>query len=240
MDMLNSDLQLKNEAASRRSRQNKQGRDDYETDAGFHFIAFVPALGKVWKFDGLERQPQALGDCPEDDWLDLAKPDILTRMNEYEEDQIEFSILSLVKDPLPGLVDRLAANVKHLQAVNERTTALKEEGKPDSETGVADSLNENTIWGSDPSYCLTQEKLDNTELPANPREMYQTCSADETNQHRQHLSDEQRDLRATIRDEQQTQQADEDYATGRRYDYVPAVRTWMQFLAQKKAIEGLV
>lgn len=238
--MLNSDLQLKNEAASRRSRQTKHGRDDYETDAGFHFIAFVPAMGKVWKFDGLERQPQAIGDCPEGDWLDLAKPDILTRMNEYEEDQIEFSILSLVKDPLPGLVDKLAGNIKHLQAVNERIRALKGEDRPDSETGVADALNENTIWGSDPSFCLTQEKLDNTELPANPKEMYESCPADELNQHRQRLSDEQRDLRATVRDEQQTQQADEDYATGRRYDYVPAVRTWMQFLAQKRAIDSLI
>lgn len=238
--MLNSDLQLKNEAASRRSRQTKHGRDDYETDAGFHFIAFVPAMGKVWKFDGLERQPQALGDCPEGDWLDLAKPDILTRMNEYEEDQIEFSILSLVKDPLPGLVDKLAGNIKHLQAVNERIMALKGEDRPDSETGVADSLNGNTIWGSDPSFCLTQEKLDNTEFPAYQKEMYESCPADELNQHRQRLGDEQRDLRATVRDEQQTQQADEDYATGRRYDYVPAVRTWMQFLAQKRAIDSLI
>lgn len=238
--MLNSDLQLKNEAASRRSRQTKHGRDDYETDAGFHFIAFVPAMGKVWKFDGLERQPQAIGDCPEGDWLDLAKPDILTRMNEYEEDQIEFSILSLVKDPLPGLVDKLAGNIKHLQAVNERIMALKGEDRPDSETGVADALNENTIWGSDPSFCLTQEKLDNTEFPAYQKEMYESCPADELNQHRQRLGDEQRDLRATVRDEQQTQQADEDYATGRRYDYVPAVRTWMQFLAQKRAIDSLI
>jgi ubiquitin carboxyl-terminal hydrolase L5 len=61
MDMLNSDLHLKNEATSRRSRSKKGGREENDDDAGFHFIAFVPALGKVWKFDGLERQPQALG-----------------------------------------------------------------------------------------------------------------------------------------------------------------------------------
>lgn len=59
--MLNVDLQLKNEATSKRSRSGKKGHDDYEMNAGFHFIAFVPAMGKVWKFDGLERQPQALG-----------------------------------------------------------------------------------------------------------------------------------------------------------------------------------
>ena len=61
MDILNSDLQLKHEAKSRRSRSSKGMHDETDIDAGFHFIAFVPALGKVWKFDGLERQPQALG-----------------------------------------------------------------------------------------------------------------------------------------------------------------------------------
>jgi len=61
MDMLNSDLQLKNEATSKRSRSAKKSEDYSDTEAGFHFIAFVPAMGRVWKFDGLERQPQALG-----------------------------------------------------------------------------------------------------------------------------------------------------------------------------------
>lgn len=61
MDILNSDLQLKQEAASRGSRKGKNNHSEQDSDAAFHFIAFVPAQGKVWKFDGLERQPQALG-----------------------------------------------------------------------------------------------------------------------------------------------------------------------------------
>ena len=60
MDMLNSDLHLRNEATTRRSHSSKSNRDP-DSDGGFHFIAFVPVEGKVWKFDGLERQPQALG-----------------------------------------------------------------------------------------------------------------------------------------------------------------------------------
>jgi ubiquitin carboxyl-terminal hydrolase L5 len=61
MDMLNSDLQLRNEAITRRSLSAKRQQDDNTSESGFHFIAFVPAIGKVWKFDGLERQPQGLG-----------------------------------------------------------------------------------------------------------------------------------------------------------------------------------
>jgi ubiquitin carboxyl-terminal hydrolase L5 len=61
MDMLNSDLQLKNDATAKKSKSTKKSEVSDESEAGFHFIAFVPALGKVWKFDGLERQPQNLG-----------------------------------------------------------------------------------------------------------------------------------------------------------------------------------
>ena len=61
MDMLNSDLQLKNDATAKKSKASKKNEVADESEAGYHFIAFVPALGKLWKFDGLERQPQNLG-----------------------------------------------------------------------------------------------------------------------------------------------------------------------------------
>ena len=61
MDMLNSDLHLKNEATSKRSRSSRDSYDPEDSDGGFHFIAFVPVGKRVWKFDGLERQPQDLG-----------------------------------------------------------------------------------------------------------------------------------------------------------------------------------
>lgn len=60
MDMLNGDLQLKNDAGARKNRKGAKSEAD-DSDAGYHFIAFVPIDGKVWKLDGLERQPQNLG-----------------------------------------------------------------------------------------------------------------------------------------------------------------------------------
>ena len=60
MDMLNSDLHMKNEVtAKKQSRGSKSDSDD--DDASFHFIAYVPVGDNVWKLDGLERQPQKLG-----------------------------------------------------------------------------------------------------------------------------------------------------------------------------------
>ena len=58
--MLNADLCLKNAAASRR-RKNQSKSTDVEEESSFHFIAFVPIEGRVWKLDGLERQPHSLG-----------------------------------------------------------------------------------------------------------------------------------------------------------------------------------
>ncbi|KAI2816460.1 hypothetical protein CBS63078_6224 [Aspergillus niger] len=147
MDMLSSDYQLKAEATSKRSRPVKNKPADNKADASFHFIAFVPALGKVWKFDGLERQPQALGSCASDeDWLSLVKPDIRTRMEAYEEDQIEFSILSVARDPLPELVDQLATNVKSLEIIQERLSSIHE-SSIDLESTLADSWKNLFITG---------------------------------------------------------------------------------------------
>lgn len=59
MDILNSDLQLQVESKTRK--KSSQSQDDGDSDSSFHFIAFMPVMGQVWKFDGLERQPQSIG-----------------------------------------------------------------------------------------------------------------------------------------------------------------------------------
>ena len=59
MDMLNADLQMKNDVAD--SKKRKRKAQDDEASAAFHFIAFVPVDGKIWKLDGLERQPHKVG-----------------------------------------------------------------------------------------------------------------------------------------------------------------------------------
>ena len=57
--MLNADLQLKSDAAPRKKRKRKALSD--QDEAALHFIAFVPVKGKLWKLDGLQAQPQNLG-----------------------------------------------------------------------------------------------------------------------------------------------------------------------------------
>ena len=60
--MLNSDLYLKNQAAAKKKKKRLVQQEGDDDDASFHFIAFVPIEGKVWKLDGLERQPQCISE----------------------------------------------------------------------------------------------------------------------------------------------------------------------------------
>ncbi|KAJ5395438.1 uncharacterized protein N7487_009741 [Penicillium crustosum] len=229
MDILNSDLQLKTEATTRK--KGTKGQAAEESDATFHFIAFMPVMGQLWKFDGLERQPRALGECSEDDWLELVKPNLLDRMAAYEEEEIEFSILGLVRDPLPDLIHDLAVNVRTLEILNERATALC----PSSDTLALDEI----ILGPDPSLSLTREDIDAAVIPQVTLDDYQTCSDEKLREYQQMISRVQRGLRARIREEQQSHRSDDEYAAGRRFDYGPAVRTWLRRLAQKQQLQEL-
>lgn len=180
------------------------------------------------------------GQCtPDTDWLDLVKSDILNRMAEYEEGRIEFSILSLSKDPLIDLVDQLASNVRSLVMVNQRLASLNHDQGIRGEQTFTDPLPENTLLQPDNSYALTREAIDEAAIPEAQLEQYRSCGPQELLQHREQLSTAQGGLRAAIRDEQQSHQADDDYAAGRRYDYGPAIRTWVRLLARKGTIETL-
>jgi len=64
MDMLNADLALSNDVKAKKFRKKADSNKDSEEEqeqAGFHFVAFVPIRGSVWKLDGLDRQPMNLG-----------------------------------------------------------------------------------------------------------------------------------------------------------------------------------
>jgi ubiquitin carboxyl-terminal hydrolase L5 len=72
MDMLNADLALSNEVEkweraqnARKRKSPKKGfskkRKRDEDEPGFHFIAYVPINGVVWRLDGMQRQPVNLG-----------------------------------------------------------------------------------------------------------------------------------------------------------------------------------
>jgi len=66
MDILNADLSLSNDIEAKKKRRDRgkrpaKSRSKQNEDTSFHFIAFVPIRGVVWRLDGLQRQPVNLG-----------------------------------------------------------------------------------------------------------------------------------------------------------------------------------
>jgi ubiquitin carboxyl-terminal hydrolase L5 len=73
MDMLDADLALSNKfdewKRAKDAKKKKGGarknqaktKNKIEEEPGFHFIAYVPINGHVWRLDGLQRQPVNLG-----------------------------------------------------------------------------------------------------------------------------------------------------------------------------------
>lgn len=98
--------------------------EEDEEENGFHFVAYVPAYGKIWKLDGLERWPQTLGDLDEDaDWMAVVVPDLQMQMDGAPQEELGFSLLSLV--PSKG-VEAASEEAEDL----ERATRLREDWGP--------------------------------------------------------------------------------------------------------------
>jgi ubiquitin carboxyl-terminal hydrolase L5 len=151
-------------------------------------------------------------------------------MAAYEEEEIEFSILGLVRDPLPDLIKDLAVNVRTLGILNERATSLY----PTTDTPA-----DETILGPEPSLSLTREEIEAVVIPQETLHDYQTCSQTKLKEYQETLTSDQRELRGRIREEQQSHRSDDEHAAGRRFDYGPAVRTWLRRLAQKQQLQEL-
>lgn len=249
--MLNGDFLLSNEAtplAKGKKRKANNGANDNES--GYHFIAFMPIDHQLWKLDGLERQPMCLGmkaSSPqkclqaltlyytgafEDDWLSQAKPDIEARMAQYEEGQIEFAILSLVRDPLLDLVPRLAENIKSIAGLSARLDLIKQDWR-DFDTSVNGNFT-GLLTAFDPTYALTPKHIDQADLPMTIARLCESDAVEDIITQRQQLVTDQARLRLWIKDEQQSNQSDEERAAARRCDYGAMMQNFVRMVKIKR------
>lgn len=100
-DALKHERRRKEAALAPKSGRRKRRRiitdSDYDEN-GFHFIAYAPALGAVWKMDGMESSPRKLGDIEDGaSWLFAAIDNLQSQMQSAQADDLEFSLLSLVR-----------------------------------------------------------------------------------------------------------------------------------------------
>jgi hypothetical protein len=125
------DAAMKRKAQSQPSRKGKKhkGRKkktatiEDDDDNGYHFVAYVPAHGKVWKLDGIERRPQNLGELDKDsNWLAVVVSDVQKKMKAAPL-ELGFSTLSLVSSERDGAAMEEAEDL-------EKATRLREDWGP--------------------------------------------------------------------------------------------------------------
>lgn len=162
-------------------------------------------------------------------------------MAQYEEGQIEFSILGLVKEPLAALISALARNVRSLAVVTKRLDSLKPDWRDFIEYSAIDHvLTESVVTGPDSIYELTHELIERSQLPQSLEDVVRHDIAADILECWQKLVLEQSRLRISILEEQQSNRSDQERATSRRYEYGPAVEAMVEILARKAVLKDMV
>jgi len=212
--------------------------DPEEDDSAFHFIAYVPIGTLVYKLDGLDRQPQKLASYDPDttDWMSIVKPNLEDRMAQYTEGQIQFVLLSLVKDPLISQREELVRNIKHLELIEERLARAKKDWEKFANDGSNDeaSKQRGLLRTADLAYGITNIDVEEFVVAAEFTKNLEKKDVEGLMKVRQELVAEQTGLRQTVRDEQEAVEEDERRTRERRFDYGPLIHTWLKMLADKE------
>ncbi|KAI5793909.1 ubiquitin carboxyl-terminal hydrolase [Peziza echinospora] len=203
-------------------KKKKAAGGEEEDDEAFHFIAYIPISDSLWELDGLKRQPVKLGSCTNDSWLSLATPKIQERILRYEQDEIRFTLLAIVKKPLTIHRAKLSQNIKHLGLIDKQLATLDHKLEPPASDAVAIESDPNVDAEMAASVISSiSGETDITKL----LEM------------REKLAQEQGAITFKIRDEEEKLEGYTTYATRRQHDYSPFIRKMIGFLADKQLVQ---
>ena len=155
-------------------------------------------------------------------------------MAEYEEGQIEFSILSLIRDPLLDLIPMLAENIKSLIVVTSYLEDIASENALGNDQRGCEV--EGTLTSSDSAYGLTARAIEQAHVSSKVDSALQSQVLSDIIDCRRELVDSQARLRASIRDEYEAKHMEDQQANARRYDYGPLALKLAQVLARKPIV----
>lgn len=226
---------------SRKARTGKSAVEDEEEpeseESGFHFVAYMPIGDDVWKLDGLDSFPTAIGTIhPGRDWLSVIQNSLSVRMAQYEEGQMQFSLMAVVQDPVIEDRRMLAQNVLSLQKIELRLDEVSQDWCSYTSPGSEDSV----LFGASEAYGLTDAMVAKATIPGNVIQSLKSSCPDSLLKVRQELMTNQAGCRAQVRDSQQVETRDAEVSMHRRHDYGSFVKDWMQALADNGALKSLL
>ena len=153
-------------------------------------------------------------------------------MRQYEEDHIEFAILSLVKDPLSILTQELSKNLATIQALDKRLDELSSDWRQYTMHDHVDDITSNTKMQHPTDWLL------NKCSGINERTVKLIGKTDigELLRSRQQLLSEQASLRIDLREETQMTENDDAFAASRRQDCGTRMQGFAKLVREKQAL----
>ncbi|KAJ4406635.1 hypothetical protein N0V82_010082 [Gnomoniopsis sp. IMI 355080] len=215
-------------AAKRRHPPKKKAKKAEEDVC--HYKAFLFQGGQVWVLDGLEENPVSLGPATEDTWLGLALDGINAKMQNAGE---LVNVLAVCRSPSHGLRAQLLDNIAQLSVVR---AAIPVDERPAMDPDRMCQLPGEKAISDDKlvTFHITREELDRALADA------ANTSPGATVEKLRMLEAEQTQLQADYTMEVINDQGEEARAEERKQDFGAAIHKWVQKLAEKKALQGLV
>jgi ubiquitin carboxyl-terminal hydrolase L5 len=217
------------------STSKKEKHLEYEGDAAFHFIAFIPISGEIWKLDGMNQHPVSLGPFEEGfGWLEAIRPIIGAIMAEAG-GEISFNLMALLQDPLEDSRKSLAENICTLSVI-QNTLDLQRSGWQNEDLGDDSKplLEPSTEFG------ITRELLATTKIPQSIERQMEVADTSQLISLRQTWVNQQQRIRSDILEAMRRAEADQLKAADRRIDYGEFIAEWVTMLAEGEHIQPLV
>ena len=167
-----------------------------------------------------------VGSVSETTWLPRVITDLARQIACYEANTVEFAVLGIVQDPLPGLVLQVAKNIKRLQQLDatlDVKCSIWREAFVQKDFGAG---RDHTLLGADEGYGVREEDLAKADLSEYKKET--TAAPDDLLMTRIGLVDEQAKLRNSISQEKESNLSDEAKCQGRKFDYGPVLFEWLK------------
>jgi ubiquitin carboxyl-terminal hydrolase L5 len=241
MDMLQDDQHLANKVAkNRQSRRGSatsngtQASDDSIEESAHHFIAFVPVNGQLWKLDGMDAQPTMLGiidDKDSEGWLAMATTKVASLMAAAGDD--DYTLLALCESPTEASRKKLCTSLKTFRLVEERLDCIDKDWK---EFVVDDQLPPSPTMLN--FVGIFEKDIEQAEVASDLKE---TIAAEEKMfliDRRKRLIAEQAKLHQMTMEEKLEEDAEDEQARERKWDYGPAIKAWVEMLAENGYLEA--
>ncbi|KAG9192022.1 ubiquitin carboxyl-terminal hydrolase L5 [Alternaria panax] len=201
-------------------------------DNAHHYIAFVPVANRVWKLDGLDKQPTCMGSFDAqrgETWLESVSNTISALMSAGDDD---YGVIALTQSPLLSLRKSASLTINTLLHVDARLDNVSASSSQDWRNMV--NANEQP---PSPHMLGLEEHLAASPVSSTVKAAIDSEDMTQLLARRNSLLAEANRLAANIMMEMQKEAEEDSKAAQRRYDSGPVIKKWLEMLAQNGFLE---